>query len=473
MSGENKQSNKVFIGGLSWETSDAKLRSYFENFGSVLEAFVSYDRNTGRPRGFGFVVFESSEVADKVVASKHTIDRREVEAKKAVPKEDNPTPSQPADAAQKTRKIFVGGLAPSVDEQVLRQYFEQFGQVDDAVVMYDHDNKRPRGFGFITFAEEDSVDNVFSHGAMQNIHDKQIEIKPAVPRDQMPPAARRAPPFFPGRGAGMPVAAAFPPGRAPPYGFRQPGLPAAAYARGYGQGAGPSPRASIVGGYGSNSPQDRGPYSGGLPVQYSQQMPGGNRYSPAPGGAAAGGRFPGMQQQFGMYGGLGFGAEQAGLVQPGSSPVGGMYNLNSLQQQLQQQQQQLGQQGQLNGYPGQLDMSMGGKLGLAAAAAAAGRPDLQPGAAAAAAAAAAAMAKAGYGGGLGAGVGGFPNFSQPGPQQFAHQPDTAGYQSADQVAAAAGYGADPVAHLPGTSPLGTPPEFASFGAGSAAGWSAS
>lgn len=60
------------------QTSDAKLRSYFENFGSVLEAFVSYDRNTGRPRGFGFVVFESSEVADKVVASKHTIDRREV-----------------------------------------------------------------------------------------------------------------------------------------------------------------------------------------------------------------------------------------------------------------------------------------------------------------------------------------------------------------------------------------------------------
>lgn len=44
--------------------------------------------------------------------------------------------------------------------QVLRQYFEQFGSVEDAVVMYDHDNKRPRGFGFITFAEEDAVDKV-------------------------------------------------------------------------------------------------------------------------------------------------------------------------------------------------------------------------------------------------------------------------------------------------------------------------
>lgn len=53
-------------------------RSYFENFGAVREAFVSYNRNNGRPRGFGFVVFESSEVVDKVVAAKHMIDRREV-----------------------------------------------------------------------------------------------------------------------------------------------------------------------------------------------------------------------------------------------------------------------------------------------------------------------------------------------------------------------------------------------------------
>ena len=46
--------------------------------GQVLEAFVSYDRHTGRPRGFGFVVFEDSAVADKVSNLAHTIDRREV-----------------------------------------------------------------------------------------------------------------------------------------------------------------------------------------------------------------------------------------------------------------------------------------------------------------------------------------------------------------------------------------------------------
>ena len=81
----SKQDSKVFIGGLSWETNDDKLRRYFENYGAVHEAFVSYDRNTGRPRGFGFVVFDDPGVADKVVSLQHTIDRREVKPWPAKP----------------------------------------------------------------------------------------------------------------------------------------------------------------------------------------------------------------------------------------------------------------------------------------------------------------------------------------------------------------------------------------------------
>jgi hypothetical protein len=405
----------------------------------------------------------------------------QVEAKRAVPKEENPTPSQPSDAAQRTKKIFVGGLAPSVDEQVLRQYFEAFGQVDDAVVMYDHDNKRPRGFGFITFTEEESVDKVFAHGAMQIIHDKHIEIKPAVPKDQMAQQQpRRTPPFYPARSLPPAAAAAAASNFAgrPPYGFRQ-GLQAPYTQRPYPQGI-PSPRAPITGsigpaGYGSSSPQGRagsgtagGAYGSGIAVQYAPQVPGPtSRYSAGtlavPGAsmaaAASSSRgFPGVGgQQFGtrMYGGLGFGAGDAGLVQPGTSPVGGMYITQLQQLQQQQQQQQL-----INGYPGQLGHVDISKLG----------PLTSQPAAAAAAAAAAAMAAKGYvqqGGVAGGGVGGFPAF-QPGQQQFAQQPDPTAYQ-AEHAAAAAVY-ADPVAHLPGTSPLGTTPEFATFGAGAAAGW---
>jgi RNA recognition motif-containing protein len=48
-------SQKLFIGGLSWNTTDADLAGAFERFGEVLEATVVTDRETGRSRGFGFV----------------------------------------------------------------------------------------------------------------------------------------------------------------------------------------------------------------------------------------------------------------------------------------------------------------------------------------------------------------------------------------------------------------------------------
>ena len=51
--------NRLFIGGLSWETSSADLRTAFERFGKIEEARVITDRETGKSRGFGFVTFGS------------------------------------------------------------------------------------------------------------------------------------------------------------------------------------------------------------------------------------------------------------------------------------------------------------------------------------------------------------------------------------------------------------------------------
>jgi RNA recognition motif-containing protein len=49
---------KMFVGGLSWETTSQELNEAFAKFGPVAEAIVMLDRNTGRSRGFGFVTFE-------------------------------------------------------------------------------------------------------------------------------------------------------------------------------------------------------------------------------------------------------------------------------------------------------------------------------------------------------------------------------------------------------------------------------
>ncbi|KAK4398597.1 Heterogeneous nuclear ribonucleoprotein 1 [Sesamum angolense] len=108
------------------------------------------DRTTGRARGFGFVVFADPAVAERVVKEKHMIDGRTVEAKKAVPRDDqhlinrNSGSIQGSPGPGRTKKIFVGGLASTVTESDFKNYFDQFGTIMDVVVMYDHNTQRPR-----------------------------------------------------------------------------------------------------------------------------------------------------------------------------------------------------------------------------------------------------------------------------------------------------------------------------------------
>ena len=62
-------SYKLFVGGLSWDTTDSSLRTAFEQYGEVREARVVLDRDTGRSRGFAFITFENSMDAQQAMES--------------------------------------------------------------------------------------------------------------------------------------------------------------------------------------------------------------------------------------------------------------------------------------------------------------------------------------------------------------------------------------------------------------------
>jgi heterogeneous nuclear ribonucleoprotein A1/A3 len=76
---ENRDmSNKLFIGGLSWDTDDSGLRAAFQPFGDIKEARVVTDRDTGRSRGFGFVTYSSRDEASSALEAMNgaTLDGR-------------------------------------------------------------------------------------------------------------------------------------------------------------------------------------------------------------------------------------------------------------------------------------------------------------------------------------------------------------------------------------------------------------
>ena len=59
---------KLFVGGLSWGTTDEGLHGAFSRFGEIVEAKVITDRETGRSRGFGFVTFANDEGATSAIS---------------------------------------------------------------------------------------------------------------------------------------------------------------------------------------------------------------------------------------------------------------------------------------------------------------------------------------------------------------------------------------------------------------------
>ncbi|KAK4138805.1 hypothetical protein BT67DRAFT_359494, partial [Trichocladium antarcticum] len=61
---EQEKTSKIFVGGVSQETTDHEFREYFAQFGRVVDATLMMDKDTGRPRGFGFVTFESEAGVD-------------------------------------------------------------------------------------------------------------------------------------------------------------------------------------------------------------------------------------------------------------------------------------------------------------------------------------------------------------------------------------------------------------------------
>ncbi|KAK9665776.1 hypothetical protein RND81_14G135400 [Saponaria officinalis] len=191
---------KLFVGGVSWETSEEKLKEYFGQYGEVTQANIMRDKTTGRPRGFGFVLFSDPSVIDRVLQDKHNLDGRLVEAKRAMSREEqqNTTRTGSTNGGRngggggniRTKKIFVGGLPASLTDEGFRQYFEGFGHVTDVVIMFDQNTQRPRGFGFISFDNEDAVDRVLQN-TFHDLDGKQVEVKRALPKDANPGMASR------------------------------------------------------------------------------------------------------------------------------------------------------------------------------------------------------------------------------------------------------------------------------------------
>lgn len=259
---------KIFIGGLSWETTTEKLVDHFKKYGEIIDSVIMKDRGTGHPRGFGFVTYSDPSAIDAVLKDAHTLDGRTVEIKRSIPRENMDLIRGP-----KTKKLFVGGLPSSVADEELKNYFKKYGNVVESQIMQDRNTGRSRGFGFVTFDSEQTVEDILTLGKTHEFDGKEVEIKKAEPKNSMQDS-RSLRHGSSGRGV---------------YGA---GSGNYGYADGYGGFGG--------GGYGGGSYRSGGGYGGGYGAGGYGGGYGGNGYGGGFGGGYGGG-------PMGGYGGGGYG----------------------------------------------------------------------------------------------------------------------------------------------------------------------
>jgi cold-inducible RNA-binding protein len=82
--------NKLFVGNLSFNTTENDLQDAFAAHGTVLEANIMMDRATGRPRGFAFVTMGTDEEAQKAISAMNgaSVDGRALTVNAARPREE-------------------------------------------------------------------------------------------------------------------------------------------------------------------------------------------------------------------------------------------------------------------------------------------------------------------------------------------------------------------------------------------------
>jgi len=85
---------KLYVGNLSYNTTESKLRDLFGEFGEIESVSMITDRETGRPKGFAFVEMASNEAAQKAISELNgkVVDDREIKVDKAKPQTDRRRP---------------------------------------------------------------------------------------------------------------------------------------------------------------------------------------------------------------------------------------------------------------------------------------------------------------------------------------------------------------------------------------------
>ncbi|KAM4836518.1 heterogeneous nuclear ribonucleoproteins A2/B1-like isoform 1-T1 [Thomomys bottae] len=169
MEREKEQYRKLFIGGLSFETTEESVRSYYEQWRKLTDCVVMRDPTSKRSRGFGFGTFSSMAEVDTAMAARpHSIDGRVVETKQAVAREESGKPG----AHVTVKRLLLE----------LKKILRNLKKIDTIEIITDRQSGKQRGF--VIFDEHDPYEKIVLQ-KYHTINGHNAEVRKALSRQEM------------------------------------------------------------------------------------------------------------------------------------------------------------------------------------------------------------------------------------------------------------------------------------------------
>jgi len=154
---EGGNETKLYVGNLDWNTTEDRLREVFADFGNVTEVFLPLNRETQRPRGFGFVTISSEQSANDIIErmNETELDGRMIKVNETFQKGPRTTSGFQQQGAFNAAgladvKLYVGNIPFDTTEGEVLNMFEEFGTVSDCFFPTDRETGNFRGFAFVT-----------------------------------------------------------------------------------------------------------------------------------------------------------------------------------------------------------------------------------------------------------------------------------------------------------------------------------
>ncbi|KAL1531114.1 UBP1-associated protein 2B-like [Salvia divinorum] len=140
---------KIFVFGLGWDATAEQLIQAFKSFGEIEESKLITDKNTGRAKGYAFVMFKTRAAAKKALkVPQKRIGNRIVSCQLAA---IGASAGTVVAEGGNNRKMYVANVAPHVSFEKLKAFFLRFGEIEEGPLGVDPVTKKFKGFAVITY----------------------------------------------------------------------------------------------------------------------------------------------------------------------------------------------------------------------------------------------------------------------------------------------------------------------------------